>query len=343
MSARLLSQRLHDPLAFAGRVEMCAVESEALAGNALGDPSVRELPVYVPPEGASERYPVLFVLAGFTSRGQSMLETHPWRLGPVARYDRAVARGEAAPAVLVLPDAFTRLGGSQYVNSPAVGAYADYVARELTELVDRHFPTLPGRRGVLGKSSGGFGALHLAMRQFEGVFHAVASISGDCAFENVFGSEILAALRGLLPYDGDPARFLTQFLQDPDLSGDGHAVINVLAMAACYSPNPESPLGFDLPFDLETGERRHDVWKRWLAFDPLHAVEHHVEALRRLEALHIECGLADEFHLQWGARRLSRRLTELEIEHVHEEHPGGHRGIDRRYAPLLTRFAERLR
>ena len=37
---------------------------------------------------------------------------------------------------------------------------------------------------------------------------------------------------------------------------DDFAALNTIGMSACYSPNPESEFGFDLPFDLETGEIR---------------------------------------------------------------------------------------
>jgi enterochelin esterase family protein len=243
----------------------------------------------------------------------------------------------------VLPDCFTRLGGSQYVDSSAVGRYAEYVAGELVPLVDAELPVDPGARGVLGKSSGGFGALRLCMTR-PGLFRACGSISGDCGFENTFPAEFLACLRGLVPHGMDPARFLAASGEEPDLAGDGHAVINTLAMAACYSPNPDAPLGFDLPFDLETGERVEEVWRRWLAFDPLNAVREpdHAEALRGLDLLHVECGLADEFHLQWGTRRLVRELARLGIACVHEEHSGGHFGTDGRYLALLPRLARAL-
>ena len=39
-AARLLGRRPHDPLEFAGRVELLHVASEVLADNPLGDPSV---------------------------------------------------------------------------------------------------------------------------------------------------------------------------------------------------------------------------------------------------------------------------------------------------------------
>ncbi|MDP6539805.1 MAG: alpha/beta hydrolase-fold protein, partial [Planctomycetota bacterium] len=141
-----------DRLALHGLVTTPPVESACLAGNAAGDPHVRELPVYLPPgwDAPGAELPVVFCLAGFTGRGQNYLETHPWRRGVVARFDAAVAAGECPPAILVLPDGFTRLGGSQYVNSAYLGPYEDHVACELTAFVDEHFPVLPGRRGVAG-------------------------------------------------------------------------------------------------------------------------------------------------------------------------------------------------
>lgn len=320
---------------------MLVLESQALVGNPLGDPHQREVAVYLPPEAKQRALPVIYFLAGFTGRGQKYLETHPWKPGVAQLYDRKLQAQEARAAILVFPDCFTKLGGSQYVNSSAVGAYEDHFVNELVPFIDKHLPTLAGRRAIAGKSSGGFGALHLCMRH-PGLFQACASISGDCHFEYSLGSEFLAALRGLVPYDMQPARFLEGFYANPVLRGDAHAVLNVLAMAACYSPNPNSELGFDLPFDLETGERIQSVWDRWLAFDPVVACESGAQGLRDLELLHLECGLADEFHLQWGLRILTRKLSRLGIEHEHVEHEGGHMSIDHRVLEVLPKLARAL-
>lgn len=338
------TQYLRDPFSFAGRVEMRPLESRALAGNALGDPDTRELPVYLPPgwDAPGAEFPVIYLLAAFTGRPHKFLETNPWDPGVIARFDRALVADELPPAIVVMPDCFTRLGGSQYVDSSATGAYESYVCQEIVPWVDEHYPTRAGRRSVCGKSSGGFGALYLAMRH-PGLFQRVASLSGDVCFELTFGAEILACLRGLVAYGGDPARYLAQFgpgaeRTGPDLSGDGHAILNVLAMAACYSPNPEAALGFDLPMDLATGERIDAVWQRWLARDPLVAAAHHAPALRGLDTLYLECGLRDEFHLQWGLRRLVNELQRLEIPCEHVEHPGGHRGLDSRFLEVFERL-----
>ncbi len=88
------------------------------------------------------------------------------------------------PAIVVFPDCFTSLGGNQYVNSSAIGRYADYLTRELIPFVDREFRTLASRehRGCFGKSSGGYGAIIHAMRHAQ-YWGAVADHSGDALFD----------------------------------------------------------------------------------------------------------------------------------------------------------------
>lgn len=326
-----------------GRIEAPAFTSTCLAGNPLGDSHVREVPVYLPPAALDgEALPVAFLLSGFTGRGQAMLETHPWKRGAVAQYDAHLQASGDRGAILVMPDAFTRLGGSQYVNSPAVGQYADYVADELTAFIDERYENTTGQRIVCGKSSGGFGALHLAMTK-PGRFQVAGSISGDCAFELPLGHEIVAAARALLPYGGDPRTWIDDFENDFSLSGDGHAAINVIAMSACYAPSDESEWGFDLPFDPETAARREDVWQRFLAFDPLIAAKAHTKELKALDGLYLEAGLKDEFGLQFGLRQLVAELQRLDVPFEHVEHGGGHFGLDRRYVEVVPKLVAMLK
>ncbi|MDP6541109.1 MAG: alpha/beta hydrolase-fold protein, partial [Planctomycetota bacterium] len=121
-----------------GQVERLRYTSQALTDNPLGDPIERDVCVCLPPYYAAsgERYPVLWVLTGFTGRGRMALNDSPWAPGLDQRMDRLVAEG-APPAILVLPDCFTRYGGSQYVNSSATGRYEDYVIEELVPLIDQ--------------------------------------------------------------------------------------------------------------------------------------------------------------------------------------------------------------
>jgi S-formylglutathione hydrolase FrmB len=342
-----MKPRAREDWLLSGTVERAAVDSRALAAGRCGDPTRREVCVVLPPrrrKASRSRWPVLFYLASFTSRGADQLETHPWRRKLAARYDRAVREGAAPEAILVFPDAFTHLGGSQYVNSSYLGRYADYVASELTAWVDAHFPTRRGARGVLGKSSGGFGALHLAMTQ-PGAFQAVASICGDCAFELCYLPELYAGLRALAPFGGRPERFLCAFGAGHRLDGPTHAALTMLALSAAYSPVARArkgAAGFELPLDPRTAQLDSRVWARWLEFDPLRAAERHARELAGLKRLVLECGSADEYNLAFAQRRLAQRLHRLGVPHRAREHPGGHGGLDDRVLACAIELARAL-
>ena len=69
------------------------VESSVLAGNPLGDPHVRDLPVYLPPgyNASDQRYPVIWVLAAFGSWGARMFNLQAWDENLIERADRLMA------------------------------------------------------------------------------------------------------------------------------------------------------------------------------------------------------------------------------------------------------------
>jgi hypothetical protein len=138
-------------------------------------------------------------------------------------------------------------------------------------------------------------------------------------------------------------RFLAAFAAAPRKTGELVGALSVVAMAACYSPNPRSPWGFDLPVDLATGEPVAAVWRRWLGHDPLHLARAHLPALRRLRLLYFDCGRRDEYHLQWGARRLAARLRGHGVPHRYEEFDDGHMDTAYRYDRSLPLLWEALR
>ncbi len=166
-------------------IEMPVLESDVLRENPLGDPANRRLPVILPPDYAesTRRYPVLVALTGFTGKGIMLLNEDSWQPNLAERLERLYAAG-MPHAIVVLPDCFTRYGGSQYINSGATGRYEDYVIDEIIPWVDAHYRTLatPQSRGVFGKSSGGYGSMILGMRHPE-IFGALACHSGDMFFD----------------------------------------------------------------------------------------------------------------------------------------------------------------
>ena len=329
----------------AGAVVRERFESEVLRGNAPGDPHVRTVPIYLPPAYAEEparRFPVCFVLSGFTGRGTILLNDGPWSPPLDRRMDALIARG-CGEMILVLPDCFTRYGGSQYLDSTATGRYEEHLIGELVPWVDRRYRTLAGRehRGITGKSSGGYGALIQAMRHPD-VFGAVCSHSGDLYFDYCYRADV-PKLCSALQQAGGLEPWLKRFEAAQQKKHDDFTVLNMVAMAACYSPNPDTPpFGFDLPCDLETGAFREDVWRRWLEHDPLHVLETHAESLRAMKLVYLDCGTQDEWHLHHGARLFARRLGELGITHEHQEFDDGHMNVAYRYDVSLPKLAAAL-
>jgi enterochelin esterase family protein len=240
-----------------------------------------------------------------------------------------------------MPDCLTRFGGSQYINSGATGRYADHLISELVPSIDAAFRTLADRRrrAVMGKSSGGYGATVLAMRHPDR-FAAAVDHSGDKYFDLCYRADIPAAVAALARYEHSAARFLAGFPQPVEERGrHWFALVNMLAMAACYAPNPGSPIGFDLPFDEYTGELRADVWARWLTHDPVALAGAHADALRALDLYFLDCGRWDEHHLQLGNRIYSRRLQALGVAHEYQEFDGGHMNVAHRYDVSLQRLS----
>lgn len=306
--------------------------SQALEGNPLADPATRRVPVYLPAGyDPSKRYPALYLLAGFGSRGLRFLNDDLWQENIPQQMDRLIGEGRVRPLIVVMPDASTRYGGSQYVNSSATGNYEDHIL-ELVQFIDAKYSTLaaPEGRGVAGHSSGGFGALRFGMRRPE-VFGLVADHSGDKYFELGFKPNFGELLR-YIESVGETG--LTALLRDPGAglrTGAPHSALSLLAIAAAYSPNSASPWGFDLPFDLHSGELRPEVWARWLTFDPLETVEQYADALRSLRLLYFDCGRFDEYNLLYGARRFTKKLRSLKIPFQYEEYDGSHRYMKHRY------------
>src|SRR5438046_7013585 len=97
---------------FAGRFDEHVFESEALKDNALGDPHVRPLWVYVPPgydDEPDRRYPSVYVIQGLTGQLDMWRNRMPFRRTFPELADDLFGKGEPPPCGLALVDACTSL------------------------------------------------------------------------------------------------------------------------------------------------------------------------------------------------------------------------------------------
>ncbi len=330
-----------------GRLVHDEMSSEALVGNPLGDAAVRPLWVYLPPAYQSEperRFPAVYVLQGFTGSITAWASRSAFRPTYLELADEVLAGGDVPPCLVVFVDAWTALGGSQFVDSPAVGQYHTYLCEDVVGYVDAHYRTqpAPGWRALQGKSSGGFGAVITAMLRPD-LFGAFASHAGDALYEYCYLGEFAAAYRALRDeYDRSFEAFLADFRSRPAMSKRSDAtLITVYAMAACFSADEDGTVR--LPFDPATGRLDEAVWARWLAWDPVRMVDRWAEGLRGLRGAWLDAGRRDDYWLDVGTEVLAAELERVGVPDVRAElFDGTHSGIEYRYPLSLAYLARCL-
>jgi hypothetical protein len=330
-----------------GRFDELRFESEALKGNPLGDPDVRPLWIYLPPgydEEPDRRYVSVYAIQGLTGQLEAWRNRSPFRKNFPELVDELFRSGAIPPAIVVWVDAFTALGGSQFLDSPATGRYHTYLCDEIVSFVDERYRTAAAarHRAIMGKSSGGYGAMVTPMLRPD-LFGGLATHAGDAAFEICYQRDFPEAARALRDdYDGSYERFWEDFRSRPAFSKKSdHVLLNVWCMAACYSADVDGTVR--LPFETATGKLVPEVWDRWLAWDPVRMVARYADALRGLDAIYIDAGKRDEFFLDLGAEAFRQALGEIGITDLaFELFDGGHMAIEYRYPLALRYLVERL-
>lgn len=160
--------------------------------------------VYLPPQAATRRLPVLYWLSGLTCTEQNFItkagaQRYAVEYGLILVAPDTSPRGDAVPDV----DSYDLgKGASFYLNAtqqPWAAHYRmeDYVARELPALIEAYFPATDAR-AISGHSMGGHGALVTALRN-PGRYRSVSAFSpivapsqtpwGERAFTAYLGSD----------------------------------------------------------------------------------------------------------------------------------------------------------
>ncbi len=332
----------------AGTLTEHVIVSELLRGNPLGDPYERPLWVYTPPGYAGEpqrRYPAVYVIQGYTGHLAMWRNRSAFRQPFPEAADSAFATGAAPPAIVVYVDAWTRYGGSQFVDSPGTGRYHSYLCDEVVPWVDSHYRTITGRvhRAIMGKSSGGFGAMITPMLRPD-LFAALATHAGDALYEYCYLRDFGTAVRALRAFDGDIWRWWDDFCSRAAFTNqDDGTLLGLLGVAACFSARADGTV--ELPFDPATGLLRPEVWRRWLAFDPVRMVSAHADALRSQRAIWIDAGTRDDYFLDVGAEAFRAELRRIGVadQVVHFElFDASHAAIEYRYPLSLAWLCQRI-
>ena len=330
-----------------GRYEENEFRSKVLEGNPLHDPSTRPIWIYLPPgydAETSRRYPSIYVIQGLTGQLDMWRNRTPFRRNFPELADAQFSSGDVPPCILIYVDCWTSLGGSQYLDSPGTGRYHTYLCDEIVPWVDRQYRTISdaAHRGIMGKSSGGYGAMVTPMLRPD-LFGGFATHAGDALFELCYAYEFPKSVRTLRDkYDGSYDKFWKDFRSRPAFSKEGDAdLLNDWCMAACYSADPDGTVR--LPFDPQTGKQIPEIWARWLNWDPVRMVSGHADALRGMRAIYIDAGKRDQYWLDLGAEAFHRELAAIGVTEVFFElFDATHDAIEYRYPIALKYLAERL-
>jgi S-formylglutathione hydrolase FrmB len=214
-----------------------------------------------------------------------------------------------------------------------MGNWEDFLCDEMVPVLENRFRIRQGRdhRAIFGKSSGGYGSLVHGLRRAD-TWAAIACHSGDLDFELCYRSDFPGVLRALSNYGHNIRAYIEKIHSAKKVQGSEFHYLMMLAMAASYDPDPDSPYGVRLPVTTDTCEMIEERWSNWLAWDPVRMVDH-TEAqqnLKSLKGLFIDCGSKDQYNLVYGARQFTRKLELLGIDHRYEEFPDNHSTVDYR-------------
>ena len=297
--------------------ESVPVPGVTLRGNPLGDPVERRVDVFTPENTAlGTAFITVYYLPGFGGSSEPFLGSGG------ESFARALQRlsEEGLPVRMVVVDCRNRWGGSQYLNSPAQGNYADYVLDEVIPTVEKAYgaPGSARERLVAGHSSGGFGALRLAMMR-PALFGGVVALSPDTDFE-VTHRELLAqwamhvSQRQLEAYKAP---------RDRCVMPSSGAVELALGLSAAYAPKgANAPGDFEWIYD-EKGKWRAEVWNRWLDQDPVVLARRNPKVFGAEQKVYLDGPEYDDFGAQKGAKALWEVLSP-HTKSVYFQPRGGH-------------------
>jgi S-formylglutathione hydrolase FrmB len=338
-----------------GKLDEIEIDSAALKGNHLGDPHVRPLYVYRPPAydapaAAAQRFPVIYLIQGLTGQVDMWRNRSPFRPNVIELVDALFTRKDdpVPPCLVVMVDAWTSLGGSQYVDSPGTGNYMTYLCDDVVSLVDARYRTKAerGARALTGKSSGGYGAMVVPMMRPD-VFGALATHAGDALFEICYARTFGDTVRALRDnYQSSFEKFWADFRSRPALSKPSdHTLLNDYCMAACYSADADGTVR--MPFDVVTGKRIPEIWDRWLAVDPVYMAQQpkYADALRSMRGIYIDAGKRDEFFLDLGAEAFRQELKKIGVADARlffELFDATHMAIEYRYPKAMEYLARKM-
>ena len=306
----------------------------SIQGNPANEDAMRRLTIYLPPGyyQSKQHYPVIYFLHGMYGEDSATMDD----LEINYLLDTAIAIKHIKPVIFVLPNSFTKYKGSFYTNSKLTGNWADYIAKDVVDYVDKHFRTIPNKdsRGISGASMGGNGALKMGML-YPDIFSCVyANTPATLNWSDGINTSI------------DAFKIISDAKRDSDIVNNVSAMVMV-DLGRTYSPDLNKPpfytdmpayyIGDSLVIDT-------NVVNKWTQNFATNMIDSHLIALKSLKAIKIDWGRNDAGrHVPVTCLQFSKKLEWYGITHFAEEYLGGHaehlEGTDGRiYTEILPFF-----
>ncbi len=321
-------------------LKILKVKSLALENNYLKDNPERINIILWPKDiefKAGSFNNMVMYLCGFANNSTFSVNLKKFDLNPIQKIDNLVFNNEAPCIPYIFLDAWTPLGGSQFINSEYSGNFEYYIVDEVYAFLKDNLDIT--EIYPLGGSSGGYGALHL-MSKFPEIFNLGMSLAPDSFFEGQLLPDMLAVGKYIKEF-GSLDKTHKAFINNEFPKGkDYFKLLNVLAMAFCYSPKSE--LGPVMPIDLKTGIINETIWAEYKKNDPVNFLVSRKENLKKLKGLFLEVGNKDEFYLYYGARQIKTVLDKSVENFYFNEFNGGHFKLSNRHSLALSWLKKQL-
>ncbi|MBT4760549.1 MAG: enterochelin esterase [Bdellovibrionaceae bacterium] len=317
-------------------VKTLVVSSASLKGNPLKDSFKRYNQVLVP-KTKKTNLPVVFILSGFAGNGSKYFNVRFHEQNFPQLIDKQVSQKLAPKALYVFVDALTFWGGAQFVNSVGTGNYEDYLIEDLLPEVQNNFSVSSQAKHycVMGGSSGGYGALHLASK-YPRCFGTFAATAPDSFFQMSLLPEIYTALPLLHKYKGNLTLIKEDLIEERFFRGkNAFSLLNAIGMGVCYAPSLKRKNKVLWPVNYETGELDSAIWEQWLAFDPVNFLPQRWQNLKLIKNKYLDVGVYDQYYLQYGSRMIKNTFKDHKISLKYEEFEGNHNDISKRRPQVL--------
>ncbi|MGC8515562.1 MAG: alpha/beta hydrolase-fold protein, partial [Thermoplasmata archaeon] len=159
-------------------ISKVSIHAASLEDNYLGDLASRDILLIA--HNFRDKSPILIGLAGFFGSSSSFLNRSYSSQDFISTLERICSSVPESSFMIALPDSMTSLYGNQYINSSYAGNYEDFITKDVVGYLQKTYGK--SKLGIFGKSSGGFGAYNLTIRNPR-LFSGFVDVSGDSAFE----------------------------------------------------------------------------------------------------------------------------------------------------------------